>query len=301
MLPVMEGLTDGRECPVRELIERVAGRFHLTAEDRSELLPSGRIPVYVNRIHWATTYLVKAGLVTRPRRAVAELTAEGRRVLDTSPARIDNSFLERYPAFVEFRHRPEEAGVEVVASGGTGSVAETKTPEEVLERAWRALRAQVAADILERLKSCSPRRFEEIVVEVLVKLGYGGSYADAKASVVGQPGDEGIDGIIKEDWLGLDAVYVQAKRWAENNVQRQHVQGFVGSLEGKRARKGVMITTSSFSQGARAYAQSIEKRVVLIDGPTLADLMIEKGVGVTRVQSYNFDRVDEDYFGEAFA
>src|ERR1039458_2838953 len=161
MLPVVEALHDGRECPVREVIERVAQRFDLTAEDRSQLLPSGRIPVYVNRIHWATTYLVKAGLVTRPRRAVAQLTAEGRQVLDASPTRIDNSFLERYPTFVEFRHRPDDASVGAVDAEGKGVVAEPETPEEVLERAWRALRAQVAVDILERLKACSPRRFEE--------------------------------------------------------------------------------------------------------------------------------------------
>ena len=172
-----------------------------------------------------------------------------------------------------------------------------QTPEETLELAWRTLTKQLADDVLERLKGSTPRRFEEIVVELLVRMGYGGTYADAKASVVGQPGDQGIDGIIKEDRLGLDAVYVQAKRWLNNNsVQRQDVQAFVGSLEGKRARKGVMITTSTFTSGARAYCDAIEKRVVLIDGTALARLMIEHGVGVTPVQKYSLDRVDEDYF-----
>jgi restriction system protein len=180
----------------------------------------------------------------------------------------------------------------------TANTEEHETPEEGLERSWRTLRDQLAADILEHLKTCSPRRFEEIVVDLLVKMGYGGTYADAKASVVGKSGDEGIDGIIKQDRLGLDAVYVQAKRWGDRAVQRQDVQAFVGSLTGKRASKGVMITTSTFSSGAQTYGESM--RVVLIDGPTLADLMIEHSVGVTRVQSYNLDRIDDDYYGEEF-
>ena len=297
MLPVLQALSDGQEQPVRQLIERVADRVQISAEDRTELLPSGRTPRYVSRIHWATTYLVHAGLAVRPRRAVVQITAEGRRVLATSPPRIDNAFLEQYPSFLDFQRRPEAAQP---PSARVAAPQEHETPEETLERSWRTLRAQLASDILERLKVCAPHRFEEIVVDVLVAMGYGGTYADAKASVVGQPGDEGIDGIIKEDRLGLDAVYVQAKRWGGNTVQRPDVQAFVGSLEGKRARKGVMITTSTFSTGARSYAEAIEKRVVLIDGPTLSDLMIEHSVGVTRIQSYNLDRIDDDYYGEEF-
>jgi len=295
MLPVLEALGDGKERPVREVIERVADRVQLSDADREELLPSGRGALYVSRIHWATTYLVKAGLAVRPRRAVVQLTEEGRRVLATLPERIDNAFLERYPSFQGFRRRAEGGRPSPASIVTTG---EHETPDEALERSWRTLRDQLAADILERLKACSPRRFEEIVVDLLVKMGYGGTYADAKASVVGKSGDEGIDGIIKEDKLGLDAVYVQAKRWGDRPVQRQDVQAFVGSLTGKRASKGVMITTSTFASGARTYGESM--RVVLLDGRTLADLMIEHGVGVTRIQSYNLDRIDDDYYGEEF-
>ena len=249
----------------------------------------------MSRIHWATTYLVKAGLAVRPRRAVVQLADEGRKVLATSPERIDNAFLECYPSFLEFRKRAES---DRPSPAPVVTTDEHETPEETLERSWRTLRDQLAADILERLKACSPRRFEEIVVDLLVTMGYGGTYADAKASVVGKSGDEGIDGIIKEDRLGLDAVYVQAKRWGDRPVQRQDVQAFVGSLTGKRASKGVMITTSTFASGAQTYGESM--RVVLLDGRTLADLMIEHRVGVSRIQSYNLDRIDDDYYGEEF-
>jgi restriction system protein len=295
MLPVLEALGNSKEWPVRELIERVADEAKISDADRKELLPSGRTPLYASRIHWATTYLVKAGLAVRPRRAVVQITAEGSRVLATSPVRIDNAFLEQYTSFQDFRRRPEG---EHRTAAPEAAAPEHETPEEVLERSWRALRDQLAADILERLKACSPRRFEEIVVDLLVKMGYGGTYADAKASVVGKSGDEGIDGIIKEDKLGLDAVYVQAKRWGDRPIQRQDVQAFVGSLTGKRASKGVMITTSTFTSGAQTYGESL--RVVLLDGGTLADLMIEYSVGVTRIQSYNLDRIDDDYYGEEF-
>jgi restriction system protein len=296
MLPVLESLGDGKEWPVRELIARVADRVHISEADRTALLPSGRGALYVSRIHWATTYLVKAGLAVRPRRAVVQLTDEGQRVLAASPERIDNTFLERYPSFLEFRTRAEGSRPSVVP---TVTVEEDESPEETLERSWRSLRDQLAGDILDHLKACSPRRFEEIVVDLLVKMGYGGTYADAKASVVGKSGDEGIDGIIKEDKLGLDAVYIQAKRWGDRAVQRQDVQAFVGSLTGKRASKGVMITTSTFTSGAQTYGESM--RVVLLDGRTLADLMIEHTVGVTRIQSYNLDRIDDDYYAEEFS
>jgi restriction system protein len=302
MLPSLEAARDGGEHPIQSLIEDVANRLNLTVEDRKELLPSGRVPLYINRIHWAVTYLAKAGLLTRPRRAVIQITDEGRRVLGSPPRRIDLKFLEQYDTFREFRSHKESGTGTRGSAGGThaGGIGGAEPPEETLARAWLTLHEVTAEGIIERLKGCTPRRFEEIVVELLVKMGYGGSYGDAAASVVGQPGDQGIDGVIKEDRLGLDNVYIQAKRW-QAAVHRPDVMGFVGSLEGKKARKGVMITTSSFSTGAQEYAASIEKKVVLVDGPQLAELMIEHHVGVAPLQTYTVDRIDEDFFGELLA
>ena len=297
MLPTLVAAADGAEHPIRELIEDVAAAVKLSPSDRGELLPSGQTPIYVNRIHWAVTYLVKAGLLVRPRRGVVQVTDEGKRVLSEAPRRIDNHFLEQYPSFRDFRARSGEAADNAQTDVINGA---PEPPEEVLAHAWDVLRRTVADGILERLRTCTPRRFEEIVVDVLVKMGYGGKYADA-AAVIGQPGDAGIDGVIKEDRLGLDAVYVQAKRW-QNSVQRQDVQAFVGSLEGKRARKGVMITTSSFTDKAKQFASMIEKKVILIDGSELADLMVEYHVGVAAdPQEYRVDKIDEDYFVVGFA
>lgn len=297
MLPTLEAAADGAEHPVRELIEDVATAVNLSPSDRVDLLPSGQTPIYVNRIHWAVTYLAKAGLLVRPRRAVVQVTEEGKRVLSGAPRRIDIHFLEQYPGFRDFRARSGEAADDAQTDTINGA---PEPPEEVLAHAWDVLRRTVADGILERLRTCTPRRFEEIVVDLLVKMGYGGNYADA-ASVIGQPGDAGVDGVIKEDRLGLDAVYVQAKRW-QNSVQRQDVQAFVGSLEGKRARKGVMITTSSFTDKAKQFASMIEKKVILIDGPELADLMVEYHVGVAAdPQEYRVDKIDEDYFVVGFA
>jgi restriction system protein len=296
MLPVLEALTDGAEHRIQDVIAAAADHFHLTPEDREQLLPSGRTHLYQNRIHWAATYLTHAGLTTKPRRAVIQLTDEGRRVLDTHPASIDVRYLERYPQFVEFRKGGTVATPSSSTPGGRTAEPVAETPEETLERAWKGLSQEVAADLLQRLLNTSPGFFEEIVVRLLVAMGYGGSYADA-ASVVGRSGDEGIDGIIKEDRLGLDAIYVQAKRW-QGVVGRPVVQAFVGSLDGARARKGVLITTSSFSPDAKAYVRAIEKRVILIDGPTLTNYMIEYRVGVTPQQTYVVPKVDVDFFGE---
>lgn len=292
MLPALQAASDGQEHPIRDLIEDVANLIGISAADRAELLPSGRTPVYVNRIHWAVTYLAKAALLVRPKRGIVLITPEGKRVIGTKPTKIDSQFLEQYQGFRDFQARSKAA-----AGGHQIDVAsaESEPPEETLTRAWAVLQRTVADGILERLRSCSPKRFEEIVVELLVKMGYGGSYADA-AAVIGQPGDGGVDGVIKEDRLGLDAIYIQAKRW-QSSVQRQDVQAFVGSLEGKRARKGVMITTSSFTDKAQQFASMIEKKVVLIDGSRLADLMVEFHVGVAaNPQEYRVDHIDDDYF-----
>ncbi len=261
------------------------------------MLPSGRIQLFNNRVHWAVTYLKNAGLAANPTRGIWRITDEGARVLREKPSRIDNRFLVRYPAFVEWRRRSAPRGPgEAIEEPAKPILDASETPEETLERTWRAIRAQVAGELLEQIMAASPQFFERLVVQLLVAMGYGGTYAEA-AQVTRATGDGGIDGIVNEDRLGLDAIYVQAKRW-EATVGRPEIQKFTGSLEGERANKGVFITTSAFSPDARDYVKKIGKRIVLIDGPRLADLLIEHGVGVTTDRAYTIPRLDLDFFEE---
>ena len=291
LLPVLRASGDGMEHRERNLISQLADALRLSAEDRTELLPSGGSR-FGNRVGWAITYLKKAGLLDRGR-GVVGVTDEGRRLLQDPPARLDETFLRQYPSFAEWvRRSATGAAGEAAATGPVAGDAED--PDEAMERLWRARRQLVAGELLERIGHASPAFFEQLVVRLLVAMGYGGSYAEA-SQVVGRSGDEGIDGIIKEDRLGLDAIYVQAKRW-QSGVGRPEIQKFAGSLDGARARKGVFITTSSFSPDARAYVDRIDKRIVLIDGPMLADLMIEHGVGVAPERTYTIPRVDTDFF-----
>lgn len=287
MLPLLKIAGDGREHRLSEAIEALAVQFRLSEDDRRELLPSARQAKFDNRVGWARRYVKKAGLLESTERGKFRITERGLEVLRGNPASIDVKFLMQFPEFVEFRS---------VKQRGENEEA-TETPEEALELGYQNLRRNLAEDLLERMKSCSPRFFEKLVVDLLVEMGYGGSRKDA-GQAVGQSGDGGIDGIIKEDKLGLDVVYIQAKRW-EATVGRPTVQAFAGSLEGQRARKGVLITTSQFSPDAKDYVTRIEKKIVLIDGEQLAQLMIDHGVGVTEVVSYPVKKVDIDYFGDA--
>ena len=296
MLPLLRAVADGETHRTSDLLPRLADEFHLTDSERSVLVPSGRATVLYSRVQWARTYMYQAGLLTSPRRGYICISEEGRRVLTASPNRIDLAFLRQYPAFLDFEGRSKASAAAAGTPEPSAAAASAETPDDTLERTWRELRGQVAADLLERVRGASPRFFEELVVRLLVAMGYGRSYADA-ASVVGRSGDEGIDGIIKEDRLGLDALYVQAKRW-QAVVGRPVLQAFAGSLEGARARKGVIITTSSFTAEAKAYVNQIEKRIVLIDGVTLAELMIEHGVGVAADRTYVVPRLDLDFFNE---
>jgi restriction system protein len=288
MLPLLKIAGDGGDHRLSDAIEALAVQFRLSEEDRRELLPSGRQAKFDNRVGWARTYLKKAGLLESTERGKFRVAERGRQALGGNPTSIDIRFLRQFPEFVEFQKatkreaEPEESG---------------QTPEETLEFAYQSLTRALAQDLLERVRACSPGFFEKLVVDLLVKMGYGGTLKDA-GQAVGQSGDGGIDGIIKEDKLGLDVVYIQAKRW-EATVGRPTVQAFAGSLEGQRARKGVLITTSQFSPDAKDYVTRIEKKIVLIDGEQLAQLMIDHGVGVTEVVSYPVKKVDIDYFGDA--
>jgi restriction system protein len=290
MLPLLRAISDDEEHALRDLTRQLADDFGLTDSERQELLPSGQQTVLSNRVSWAKTYLKKAGLISQPARGRVRITPDGKAALAKNPAQIDNEFLSQFPGFLPFFSKV------VAASDTPPDTAKVETPEESLEASYQALHASLADEVLERLKTCSPRFFERLVVELLVAMGYGGSLADA-GQAVGRSGDGGIDGIIKEDKLGLDVVCVQAKRW-QGTVGSQTVREFAGSMEGMRARKGVLITTSSFSKDAEEYVSRIERKIVLIDGSRLAGLMIDHNIGVSVSRSFVIKRLDLDYFAE---
>lgn len=289
MLPLLQAVSDGGQYSIRDLTEQLANRVGLGQEERQQLLPSGQQTVVANRVAWAKSYLKKAGLIDSPKRGTVRITQDGLKALAQNPAVIDTQFLKRYPSFLGFYNR---SGDEVDSQPAEA----TQTPDEVLEASYRGLRDALVDEVLDQVKTCSPVFFERLVVELLVAMGYGGTLADA-GQAIGKSGDGGIDGIIKEDKLGLDVVCIQAKRW-ESTIGRPIVQGFAGSMEGIRARKGVLITTSSFSKEAAEYVRNIERRIVLIDGRQLAELMIDHNVGVTTARTYTIKRLDLDYFVE---
>jgi restriction system protein len=297
MLPLLQLLGDGEEHHMRELTEMVSDHFELSDTERQERLPSGQSTVIANRVGWAKTYLKNAGLSEQPRRGIARRTEEGNKVVREGLSRIDSKWLEKYPSYVAFRNRRKDD--EDLATSVTELVGDddASTPEEILEGAFETLQDALAGELLEQVKSVSPQFFERMVVELLVAMGYGGSIEDA-GRAVGRTGDGGIDGIIKEDKLGLDVVCVQAKRWDSNTVGRPAVQAFAGSMEPHRAKKGVFITTSTFSNDAKLYVPQAERRIVLIDGKRLASLLIEHNVGVTAYRSFDLKRVDTDFFEE---
>lgn len=293
LLPTLEAAADGQVHTVGGIVEQVARRLDLSEEDRREVLPSGRQRRLDNRVAWACSYLRQARLLESAGRGHVRVTERGRSVLGQRLDRIDIRFLEQFEEFAAFRSR---TGTKRQPTNEPHAEGLVETPEEQLETSYQSLRRQLARDLLERIKACPPTFFERLVIDLLVGMGYGGSRQDA-GQAVGRSGDGGIDGIIKEDKLGLDVVYIQAKRW-DGTVGRPIVQAFAGSLEGQRARKGVLITTSTFSQDARDYVTKIEKKIVLIDGDLLADFMIDHGIGVTEVAAYTVKKIDEDYFGE---
>ena len=295
MLPLLQLSADGKEHSMHEAVEKLAQHFGLTDEEQAKLLSSGQQPIFYNRVGWARTYLKKAGLIVDPKRGYFRITERGREVLDRNPDRIDMKYLQQFPEYVEFREISKDAP-EVPVS--TKEEISNLTPEESLENAYQKIREGLIDEILTAVQSSTPGFFEKLVVELLVNMGYGGSRRDA-ARAVGGSGDEGIDGIIDEDRLGLDNIYIQAKKWnTDNPVSRPEIQKFVGALQGHRARKGIFITTSRFTDQARAYAANIETKVVLIDGERLANLMIDYNVGVSPQAIYEIKGLDSDYFGE---
>jgi restriction system protein len=291
MLPVLKFFQDGEEYSIHEILDSLAKQYSLTDEELNQLLPSGKQTMFYNRVGWARTYLSKSGLLEMTRRSYYKITDRGREVLASNPARIDMKYLEKFPEYIEFREQrrlPSETSQE-------SQKMQELTPEEILEEAYQEIRDNLAQEVLDQVMGCSPAFFERLVVELLVKMGYGGSRTEA-ARAVGRSGDGGIDGIIDEDRLGLDSIYIQAKRW-ESSVGRPEIQKFVGALMGRRARKGIFITTSSFSHDSIEYVSSIDYKIILIDGKRLAEYMIDYDVGVTGVSAYQLKRIDSDYFG----
>lgn len=294
MLPLLEFISDGREYKMRNVTDELAIKFGVTEEEQKELLPSGVAPVFYNRTAWAKTYLKKAGLIDSPKQGIVIISNRGLDVLKKKPSSINVKFLKQFSEFVEFQtsKREDEIGTE------TNEEQSTQTPEELLETAYQKIRKSLASELINKVVELSPSFFEKLVVELLVKMGYGGSIKDA-GKAMGKSGDEGIDGTIKEDKLGLDIIYIQAKRWKPGNVVgRPELQKFVGALAGQGAKKGIFITTSNFTREAIEYTPRNETKIVLIDGHQLAQLMIDYNLGCTPQQTYEVKKIDSDYFGE---
>lgn len=306
MLPVLQAFAEGKQN-VSECLPNLREQFDITDEEAAEMLPSGRQTLLSNRAHWARTYLAKAGLLTSPRRNLHVITALGRKVLASNPDRLDNSVLSQFEEFTDWidqsrageSERPgEDSGEAKAAPVDITPIDERQTPEDAMEAASGLLDAALRDEILALLHQLSPQRFERVILDLLTAMGYGGGDA-ARGLTTKTTGDGGIDGIIHEDALGLDAVYIQAKRYApDNRIGRPDIQRFIGSLTGEGANKGVFVTTSDFSREAREYLHRVQHRVVLINGQRLARLMVQHGVGVRARRSYVVQSVDEDYFAD---
>jgi restriction system protein len=294
MLPLLKFAGDKKEHSTRETIDALAEEFGLTEEEKEKLLPSGKQAVFPNRVGWAKTYLTKAGLLKSTRHSYYEITERGLEALKKNLSSIDATYLEQYPEFVSFISPSKKKDHDPETSGTNGKIQ--KTPVEVLEGVYQELTHSLAQDLINKIMECSPTYFERLVVDLLLKMGYGGSRKDA-GEAIGKSGDEGIDGIIKEDRLGLDIIYIQAKRW-RNPVGRPEIQKFAGALLGQRAKKGIFITTSTFTDEARKYAASIDNKLVLIEGEELGRLMIDHNIGVLTDIVYEVKRIDSDYFEE---
>lgn len=295
MLPVLRSATND-EVKISDVVEQLATEFQLSSEERAQLLPSGRQTTFANRVHWAKSYLGKAGLVELTKRAHFQITDRGRHVLTAPPERIDIKFLNQFPGFQKFRDAEEEEGD--VGSPHVGDSTTTMTPDEVMRSAHRQLEVALADEMLQRIRAGTPAFFESLIVRLLVRMGYGGgSVTDVAKALVGGPGDGGVDGVIDQDPLGLDRIYVQAKRYAAgNSVSASDIRDFFGSLDRFKATKGLFVTASAFTSSARQTAEQLSKRIVLMDGDQLTRLMIFHGVGCVIEETLHVKKVDEEFF-----
>ena len=294
MLPLMKIAEDGKEHLFKETIDTLITHFNLTDEEKQQLLPSGSAFVINNRIGWARTYLTKAGLLLKTRRGCFQISEEGKEFLKRNPHFINTKMLSDYDSFNEFQSIKEKDTSDYDKK--INKEEQNITPHELLESGYLSIKNELSSELLSMIKNISSSRFEKLVVDLLVKMGYGGSIKEA-ATVVGKSGDEGIDGIIKEDKLGLDVIYIQAKKW-EGNVGRPEIQKFAGALLGKKAKKGIFITNSNFTNEAREYVTDIDAKIILLDGRQLTELMIENDLGVSTQDIYTIKRIDSDYFEE---
>jgi restriction system protein len=292
MLPLLRSLEDGSERGTQDTLDALAAQFGLTEADVTQPMPSRRAPLFTNRVAWAKLHLKRAGLIESPRRAIYRITERGRKVLRTPPEKITFAYLGQFTEYAAFRARSRASDTAEAAPDANQD--EDRTPEEYIDYGYSRLRAALADEILSRIAQMPPAFFEKLVVDLLVAMGYGGSQRDA-GRAVGPGPDEGIDGVIKEDRLGLETIYIQAKRW-QATVGRPEIQRFAGALQGQRARKGIFITTSDFSKEAETYAASIQNTIVLVNGAELGELMIDHGIGVALVNTYEIKRLDSDYF-----
>jgi restriction system protein len=295
MLPLLQLASDKQEHKFSDAVQYIAEKFSLTDEEKGELLPSGTQAVFNNRVGWARSYLKQAALLTSTKRGYFKITEQGLNLLAEKPEKINSALLERYAEFQEFRNRKKDQS-KMPEEASTAQISENETPEDSLATAYKLLRKNLEDEILASVKESSPAFFERLVVDLLVKMGYGGNRQDA-GRALGKSGDGGIDGIINEDQLGLDVIYIQAKRW-EGVVGRPEIQKFAGALQGQRARKGVFITTSGFTKEAMEYASLIESKIILVNGEKLASLMAQHNVGVTVAGKYEVKKIDSDYFDE---
>lgn len=297
MMPLLKELADGSVHTIRELSNQVSDHFNLSEQERAQLLPSGHQSVIHNRVGWAKTYLKKAGLVANPSRGKIQITDEGRVALTEGRTDLNCEYLKKYPAFVDFWNQKRKKSIaDDVEADIQAQTTNDQTPDEAIETAYEGIRDALADDLLVQIMNCTPTFFERLVIDLLIAMGYGGALPDA-GTHLGRTGDGGIDGIIHEDKLGLDIICVQAKRWRDS-VGRPNVQAFAGSMEAHRAKKGVMITTSTFSREAKDFVDRIERKIVLIDGQQLAQLMIDYDVGVAVAKKYVIKKIDSDYFVE---
>ncbi|QKG80336.1 restriction endonuclease [Tenuifilum thalassicum] len=297
MLPLLKTMSDKKTHKLRELIEILSVHFNLTDDERKELLPSGSQAIFDNRVGWAKFYLEKANLLKTEKRGSYHITELGLNFLKSNPKELRTKDLENFKAFKEFKQSiTVKNETESSEQENQENEESNKTPEEALEYAYLKLKNDLSRDLLDTIKGCSPEFFEKLVIDMLTKMGYGGSRKDA-GKALGKTGDGGIDGIIKEDKLGLDTIYIQAKRW-ENTVPVREIRDFAGALLSKKARKGIFITTSNFPKSAFDFVESIEHKIILIDGERLTDLMFEFNVGLSTQSIYELKRIDSDYFEE---
>jgi len=294
MLPILEFYGDQLEHGSQDALGHLRIKLNLNDEEINELLPSGKQYRFNNRVGWAIIYLMKSGLLNRPSRGIYRITPRGLDVLKAKPEKINMKYLEKFQEYINFRDSKIETGESKNLPLDNDRIS---TPQESLESSYQEIRNELADDLLDQILNCSPKFFENMVIDLLINMGYGGSRKDA-GQAIGRSHDGGVDGIIKEDKLGLDVIYIQAKRWSDATVGSRDVQSFIGSLVTKNAVKGIFITTSKFSPDALQAVKGIDRKVVLIDGKELTQLMIEHDIGVANIASYTIKRVDSDYFIE---